>query len=535
MPGRFRIALPLALAGVALMIGSQPVLAQHGEHASAARMPLYETVLGPYSRSITTSSAEAQAYFIQGVQLLYAFTPTDALRSFQEAQRLDPQCAMCFFGEAWARGPYLNGGMRADDAPLAFQAAQEARRLASRSATPVERAMVEAMATRYTERHDPATRRQLDETYARAMGEVYREFPTDLEVGSLYAEALMLLQPRRGIWPLEDPAVQRIHTVLEETLALDITHPGACHLYVHATETNQPQKAEACADYLVMSIPGASHINHMPSHTYNRVGRWGDAVRSNVLAVQSDLRAAWGEGFAIYPSHNLHMLFYAASMDGQGAIANQASRDYAKMVRDGSYYQAQTLMRFGRFDEILELRDPPQAPLPRGLWDFARGYAHLRTGSPDSASFYLQRLEQAAAAVPADMMLRVHSARNLLNLADGILRAEVLREQGRLEEAIAAARRSVEIEEGLTYDEPEPFVFPARHWLGALLLEAGRPAEAEREYEADLKVHPNNGWSLTGLEQALRAQGRTAEADRVRARFDEAWVRAETVIRSSRF
>jgi tetratricopeptide (TPR) repeat protein len=535
MFGRFGVVLPLALAGAALMIGSQPVLSQHGEHAATARMPLYETVLGPYTRAITTSSPEAQAYFVQGVQLLYAFTPSDAVRSFQEAQRLDPQCAMCFWGEAWGRGPYLNGGMRADDAPLAFQAVQEARRLAARSATPVERAMIEAMATRYTERHDPATRRQLDEGYARAISEVYREFPEDLDVGTLYAEALMLLQPRRGIWPLEDPAVQRIHTILEETLARDITHPGACHLYVHATETNRPDKAEACADYLVMSIPGASHINHMPSHTYNRVGRWGDAVRSNVLAVQSDQRAQWGEGFAIYPSHNLHMLFFAASMDGQGAIANQASRDYAKMVRDGSYYHAQTLMRFGRFDEILELRDPPQGTLARGLWDFARGYAHLRTGSADSASYYLRRVEQTSASVPADMMFRMHSARNLLDFADGILRAEVLREQGKLEEAIAAARRSVEIEDGLTYDEPEPFVFPARHWLGALLLEAGRPQEAEREYEADLRVHPHNGWSLFGLEQALRAQNRHAEADRVRTRFEDAWTRAETVIRGSRF
>lgn len=497
-------------------------------------MALHAT-LGPYARTITTASPEAQAYFTQGLQLMYAFTPEDAARSFREAQKQDPECAMCYWGEAWAWGPYLNGPMDADDAPRAFAAIRKAGSLAANGAD-VERALIEAMAVRYEPEHDADRRASLDSAYARAMEEVWAAHPGDLDVGTLYGESLMLLEPRRGNWDIERPEIQRIHQVLEGVLAIDIEHPGACHLYVHATEsTTKPGKAEACAEHLGDAIPGASHINHMPSHTYNRIGRWGDAVRANIQAWHSDQRAQYGEGFAIYPSHNLHMLVFAASMDGQGAIAIQAGKDYAKLVPDGVFYRSLALLRFGRFDEILELEDRPTAPLFAGIWAFARGYAHLRLERADSARAYLEGVKGDAERLADSVQFRGHTAGQLLGVLGGILEGELLAADGRYEEAVAVLERTVEIEDGLRYDEPEPLNLSARHYLGAVLLEAGRPADAERVYREALEDHPRNGWCLFGLNRALEDQGRAYEAARVRDEFARAWARADVWLRASRF
>ncbi len=502
-------------------------------------MPLHEGALGPFHRTVTTDSREAQAYFDQGIQLMYAFTPERAARSFREAQERDPECAMCYWGEAWAWGPYLNGRMSADDAPRAYAAIQRASELAAAdgNVTPVERALIEAMATRYEPTHDADRRTELDSIYSEAMADVRERFPTDLEAGTLYGESLMLLEsPRADSWNLDNPLTRRAHRVLEDVLARELTHPGACHLYIHATEsTEAPEKAEPCADYLGTAIPGASHVNHMPSHTYNRIGRWNDGVRANLRAWHSDLTAReGGDAFAIYPSHNLHMLLFAASMAGQGAVAIQAGKDYDALVGDGDFYHALTLLRFGRFDEVLALDDAPAATVQRGLWAFARGHAHLRTGSADSARAYLERIESAVRDHPGARYRR-HDADELLPVVAGILRGEILREDGDLDGAVAALEEAVAAEDALNYDEPEPLNFSARHWLGAALLEADRPEEAERVYRASLEDHPRNGWSLIGLEEALRARGRDFEADRVRDRLDEAWPLADHRVTASRF
>jgi tetratricopeptide (TPR) repeat protein len=518
-----------------------PLQAQHDHpEANEARvepeMPLLTAVLGPYSRKITTGSPLAQAYFDQGMQMVFAFTYSVAIGSFQEAQRQDPTCAMCFWGEALARGPFLNGTMSAANAGPAYTAAQKAVSLADDRLTPAERGLVRAMGIRYVERHDPATRAPHDSAYSRAMEELYRAHPEDLDVGTLYAESLMLLDTNRGQYRLGSPFVQSFHRVLEGVLARDIRHPGACHLYVHGTEaTEAPEKAEACADHLGSSIPGASHINHMPSHTYNRIGRWDTAVQSNVRAWLSDQRSEFGEGVSYAATHNLHMLLFAGSMGGQGAVAAAAAEEYGRQVSGGAFYHALVLHRFGRFDEVLALTEAPAQPLQRGLWDFARGYAHLREGATDSAAAYLARVDEAAATLPQNVVFRGHTAAQLLGITGDILRGELLRSEGKLEDAIAAFQRGAERQDGLRYDEPEPLNFAARHWLGAALLEAGRPAEAERVYVTSLEKHPRNGWSLFGLEQALRAQGKNAEADQVRERFRSEWARADVMIRSSRF
>ncbi len=529
---------PVSIAlGLSALLAA-PAAAAPQEAPADDGIPLYTVGLGPLSRPVTTQVPEAQAWFDQGLQLMYAFAVGDGLRSFREAWSVDPDCAMCRWGEAWALGPYLNGPMNDADEPRAHESATRALELARRpgGATPVELALMEAMAVRYAPRPDPDGRAARDSAYARALADVYARFPHDLEVGTLYGESLMLLEPRRGTWPLEKPSVRRIHGVLEETLARDLSHPGACHLYIHATEsTPDAGKAEPCAELLGSAIPGASHINHMPSHTYNRIGRWSDAVRANQQAWHSDQKAAIGEGFAIYPSHNLHMLLFAASMDGQGAVALQAARDYARLVEGGQFYVALTLLRFGRFDELVELDDAPDDPVFRGLWTAARGVGHVWTDAPDSARAHLDAVKALVAEHGDEAQFRGHTATQLLGVLGGLLEGELLRSQGRLGDARSVLEDAVAVEDGLRYDEPEPLPFSVRHWLGALLLEMDEAVAAEGVFRAALDDHPLNGWSLFGLEQALRAQGRHGDAGLVRREFDGAWADADVWIRAARY
>ena len=498
-------------------------------------MKLFEKGLGPLTRTVTTDVVEAQAFFNQGLQLMYAFTPEDAARSFREAQKKDPSCSMCYFGEAWAWGHYLNGPMGPGDLPRAQEAIQMARRLAE-DASGVEKALIGAMEVRYVGRTDRSPQIAVDTLYSEAMADVYAEYPTDLDVGFLYAESLFLLEPRRGYRNIDKPEVQAPNQVLEAVLDQDIRHPGNCHLYIHATEsTTQPHKAEACAEYLGNEIPGASHIEHMPSHTWNRVGRWAEGVRANTLAWHSDQKAAIGEGFAIYPSHNLHMLLFAASNDGQGAVAMQAGKDYDELTGT-STYEILTKIRFGRFKEILEMQgEPDPNPIFKGFWDFGRGYAHLKTGDVEQASQFLNEIELGAEGASERAIFRQHSAKDMLAIVGGILKGEMLREEGRLGEAIEIFKQAVELEDQLEYDEPEPLNFSVRDWLGSALIEAGRFSEAEEVYKLALEDHPHNGWSLFGLEQALRSQGKRGPADEALRAFVEAWQRSDVWLTTSHF
>jgi tetratricopeptide (TPR) repeat protein len=491
---------------------------------------LYKSGLGPFKRPISSSNAEAQAYFNQGFQMMYAFAKAEAVRSFRESWKRDANCAICYWGEAWAWGSYLNAPMNAEEAPHAYAAIQKARALASH-ADAKERALIDAMTVRYVEKFDAAKRVEQDRAYADAMKKVADRYPDDLDIVALYGDALFLLEPRRGTRDANAPNVKRLHEVLESVLSRDVHHPGACHLYVHATEsTVVPERAEACAEFLGKSIPGASHINHMPSHTWNEVGRWGDSVRSNLEAWHSDLKAAVGEGFAIYPEHNLHMLLYAASYDGQGAIAMRAGKDYAKLTGD-SFYEVLTLIRFGRFDEVLAVTSRPKGDIQGGLWDFSQGYAHLKQGQADFAKVYLDRVRKTAETSKAQF--RVSPANELLSVVAGILDGEMKRMAGDRSGAIAQFRTAADIQEALTYDEPEPLPFSARHWLGAVLVEDKQFSEAEAVYRAELEHHPHNGWSLLGLQLALAGQNKADAA--VDADLKASWSRADTWIRSSRF
>ena len=486
------------------------------------------SALGPYSWKITTSSEMAQKYFDQGIQMRYAYGMNDAARSFRQAHYADPDCAMCYWGEAFSLGSFLNGGMTAEKAPYAHEAIEKAVEL-SGNATALERDLIMAARDRYPADYDPDNRRPVDEAFAERMKNVYEKYPDNHEVAVVYAVALFLLEERRGYRDINDPDLIYLHDVLLGVLNEDIAHPGACHLYIHATEsTQQPELALPCADYLSDAVPAASHIQHMPSHTWNEVGFWGKSVRANTKAWHSDLKSRQGEGFSYAPGHNLHMLLFAASMDGQGAVATQAGKDYTKETGN-SMYQVLTLLRFGRYDEIPGVTDRPEAEVAGGYWDFAQGYAAAHNGDLDLARDYLAKVQ--ALAETSTARFRFHDASQLMGLSAAILEGEILRLDGDLDGAIVLFRRAAELDDQQPYDEPQPIPYAARHWLGAALLEAGRYAEAEDEYRTELADHPHNVWSLTGLKAALDAQGKTDEA--VDADFEESTARMDVWITTS--
>ena len=512
-----------------------PALAQHAEgalpHDFDEPIKLYTVGLGTFTRPISSKNAEAQAYFNQGFQLMYAFARAEAGRSFREAQRRDPECAICYWAEAWVWGPYISEGRTAEHEIRAYAAIQKARTLVGAHANAKEKALIQAMAARYTGRFEGERRVAADRAYAQAMARVAESYPDDLDIATFYAEALFLLLPRPGSFDLNDPDVARVLRVLESALKRDIRHPGACHLYVHTTElTREPQRAEPCVEYLGNAVPGASHLNHMPAHTWTRVGRWGDAVRASLQAWQSDQKAVKGEGFLTYPAHDLQMLVYAASFDGQSAPAISAARGIAKLTGDPMYLSL-ALVRFGKFADVATMGERPTDEIPAGMWDFAHGYAALRAGNNQDARAYFDRM--TATIKTSTAVFKFHPAKVLLGTLAAILEGEIQRTSGNMPAAIAAFERAVALDDSIVIDDPEPLPFPARHWLGAALLDAKRFADAERVYRDDLKRHPHNGWSLVGLQTALKQQGKpSADVD---ADLRNSWGRADTPINASRF
>ena len=508
--------------------------APHNKHMSMAKpgtpIQLLPQALGTYEWRVSTDNTEAQAFFNQGMQLRWAYNMPESVASMVRAQELDPTCAMCFWGEAFSRGSFLNGGMSAEQAAAARIAIQQANQLKANSSA-MERALIEAALVRYPESYDPDKRRPVDQAFADAMAEVYADYPDNHDVATVYAVSLFLLEDRLGYRDLDDPDLRRLHGVLNGVLTQDIKHPGACHLYIHATESSQkPELALACADHLPSSVPMASHIQHMPSHTWNEVGLWGRSVRANIAANNADRRAAQGMGFSYGASHNLHMLLFAASYDGQGAVATQAGKDYRKYANDAQF-EATTLIRFGRFDEVLELDHRPENSASAAIYDFAKGYAMLKSGDPEGAQTTLTALREYVAST--DDKIRFHPAKNVVGVLVHILAGEIQLTDGKVEAAIDSFKQAVALEDSLDYDEPEPLPFAARHWLGQTLLDAGQPTKAEAVFRAELEDHPHNGWSLFGLQQALAAQNLSDAS--VNDDLAKSWARADIWLTGSKY
>lgn len=501
--------------------------------------------LGSHTFKITTTSREAQRAFDRGLIWAYSFGHFAAEQEFRKALLADPQCAMAWWGIALVNGPHINFPVvPPDKAVKAWGAVTNAQQLASHC-TPLEQTLIGALAQRYGN-PQPADRAPLDQAYANAMRAVWKTNLIHPDVATLFAEAAMDLHPW-NYWSEDKPQpwTQEIMSALETALQLDPKHPGANHFYIHIMEaSSNPWRALPSADRLRTLVPDSSHMVHMPSHTYARVGLWEDAARSNRKAMKADERylAAFPRpGFyAMYMAHNKHFLAFVSMMQGQSAeairLANEVvssipedfQRDYTGIVDGFMIFRSEALMRFGRWEEIL--REPMPAhdfPLAIALWHYTRGVAQTALGHADEAHLERYLLRTATTNVPPDRAMGNNSAADLLAIAALTLDGEMLAKAEKFDESVAKLREAVAREDKLVYDEPPDWIQPVRHTLGAVLLRAGRPADAEEIYRQDLKVYPENGWSLMGLRDALQAQHKSAEAAAVNKRFKHQWSRAD--------
>jgi tetratricopeptide (TPR) repeat protein len=513
--------------------------------APADTAQLYDN-LGQHHHAISTSVPLAQQYFDQGLRLTYAFNHAEAIRSYEEAARLDPSCAICWWGVAYAYGPNINAPMDSAAGVAAYAALQKALALRE-SASESERAYIDALATRYAA-VPPANRAALDSAYARAMDEVATRYPDDLDAATLAAEASMDLRPWNYWTPTGEPqpGTLELMTRLEGVIERDPNNPGACHYYIHAVEAVAPAKAVACAERLAGLMPGAGHIVHMPAHIYIRVGRYADAVDANVHAVHTDETfIADGAPSGIYPGfyypHNYHFLALVSRLAGRSATAIDAARaasskmaiPIAAAVPEAANllpYLHTTLLTFGRWEEVLAAPIGfAEVPLAAGQAHYARGVAFAATGRFAEAEAELALVREAGAAVPDGW------PKTVLQIADHALQGEIAARRGEHDAAIGHFRAAAELEDGLAYTEPPYWHWPVRHALGATLLEAGRAGEAEAAYREDLERFPENGWSLFGLAAALEGQGKTEEAEAVRERLRVVWSGSDVTLTASRF
>jgi len=561
-PMAVAFALGLALAPVALAQTdpqAQTGSHKHYEHSNLADQPGPGGVLAPrlqnlgsHTFPVSTTNKDAQLYINQGLNLAYAFNHAEARRAFKEASRLDPNLAMAYWGQALVLGPNINALMETNEEPNALEDVRKADSLKS-SASPREQALIEALGKRYT--GDPAHRQVNDKAYAAAMRDVHQRFPDDLDIAMLYVESVMDLRPW-GYWqrdgsPQEGTA--EIVSITEDAMRRNPKHPGALHMYIHLMEANHAAKAEAAADALLPLMPAAGHMVHMPGHIYQRVGRYNDAIRSNELAVQADedyitqCRAQGLYPMGYYP-HNIHFLWFAATYDGQSAKAIDAARKVAAKIDDGALKQLPitagfrvvpylALTRFGKWDEMLKEPQPPaSSAYLTGMWHYTRGLAFVAKNQLASADQELAKLRVVLKDKSLDgPLFSPNISRNILSIAPEVLAGELAAARKQYDTAISHLEKAVRLEDALVYTEPSEWHYPPRHTLGAILLEAGRPAEAETVYWEDLRRNRDNGWALFGLAQALRAQNKKEEAAQIDARFREAWARADVTLTASRF
>jgi tetratricopeptide (TPR) repeat protein len=511
--------------------------------------------LGNHTFLVTTGSARAQLFINQGLMLTYGFNHAEATRSFREAARLDPKCAMAYWGMALVLGPNINMAMAPEKEPQAYEMIQKAITL-KKNTSEREQAYIDALAKRYSGEDKP-NRTALDRAYAEAMRDLHNRYPDDLDAATLYAEAVMDLRPwnywTRDMQPY--PETAEVIRVLESVLARNPNHPGAIHLYIHSVELARPELAEDGAERLWKLSPGAGHLVHMPSHIFRRVGRYSDASKSNEDAIAADedyitqCRAQGVYPLAYYP-HNIHFLWDSATMEGRGLVAIEAARKAASSIPAGAWREVPLLhqflvaplfayTRFGEWDLILsEPRPPYDSLFWTGVWHYARGLAFTATGKLDDATQELDSLRRIAALKSLDgyrVTFSRNGAKAILEIAFEVLAGELAAKRGDYESAVARLHRGILLEDNLIYNEPPDWHVPVRQSLGAVLLDAGRFAEAESIYWQDLSRNRENGWSLFGLTQTLRAQGKEEQAVMVEKRFRKAWKRADVTLTASRF
>ncbi|OQW37591.1 MAG: hypothetical protein A4E19_12995 [Nitrospira sp. SG-bin1] len=540
----FAAAALLGSAALSSATESTATPAAQANHSDI--VPLY-TNLGTHHKRISTRVPAAQQYFDQGLRFVYGFNHAEAIRSFRRAAELDPRCAMCYWGIALAHGPHVNVPMDAASGVAAYKAVEKALSLKSHATAP-ERAYIEALAQRY-EANPPADRARLDVAYSRAMGTLAKTYPKDLDAATLYAESLMDLRPW-NYWRPDGtpyPGTKDIVGQLERVLSRSPDHPGACHYYIHAVEAVNPKAAVPCAERLARLMPGEGHMVHMPAHIYIRVGRYNDAVQANHHAIHSDEVFIEGQQptgvypLAYYP-HNIHFLAFASTMAGRSAQAIEAAKTLTAKVdlnaarqigllQEMVPYDVLTLTTFGKWDEVLATPLPPEdLRFSYVMATYARGVAHAAKEEWEEAQAALEMVRAADAATREGA-----EEKTGLSIAVHALSGEIATRRGDLDAGINHFREAAKIEDGGLYAEPPKWYYPIRHSLGAALVKSGHHAEAEKVYREDLRRFPENGWSLFGLAQALRAQGKDTEAAATEARFHKAWPDTDVTLTASRF
>lgn len=524
---------------------------------TARRRPIIFEGLGNYHFKVSTANAAAQKFFDQGLSLYYAFNHAEAYRSFNEASRLDPNCAMAFWGQALCLGPNINAPMDAADAKVVFNAIQKAVFLAPGS-TPREQAYIGALSKRYVA-NPPANRSHLDSAYARAMKKVVEQYPADRDAASLYAEALMDLSPW-NFW-LKDGSAQpwtaEILALLEGVLKRDPKHVGANHFYIHAVEASQ--KAEAgmpSAKRLETLLPAAGHLVHMPAHIYIRTGRYHEGSLSNEASIKADqayLNQCNSQGLyaLIYHPHNYHFLWACTTLEGRKDYALQTSQvlrskaDTALMAGPFGFFVQHmyatpifAMVRFGEWEKLLKMPEPQKnAIYARAMWHYGRGVAYAKTGQTGLA----EREKTALIPLKNDTTLTSISAgalntpNALMEIAGKVLEAEIYAARKNADQAILTLKEAIVLEDQLNYNEPADWHHPVRQILGAVLLKQGKLKEAGQLYRQDLETYPENGWSLSGLYQCLQREGSRQEALQVQARLQKAFAHSDLKLTSSSF
>jgi len=523
--------------------------------ASRTPFPLIDG-LGSHRRPVSHCPPRAQRYFDQGIAFYSGFAHGPAIKSLREAERLAPACAMVHWAIALAYGPNINAPtVEPEAATAAWSELQLAERYAG-EASPVEQALIAALAKRYAQ-PQPADRSSLDAAYADAMRQVWHRFPTDADVGTWFAEALMDLRPwdQFTLDGIQQPGTAEVLATLDAVLRLDLQHPYANHLTIHALEASlEPERAEAAADRLLHLQPILAHNVHMPSHIYVRIGRWQDAIQSNLDAVAAQHRfeaivGPPGKGSLLpgYNAHNEHMLAYAAMMTGESALALAHVRaaircltpDYlAKYPDAGDYFTVmplEVMVRFGAWDAILaEPTTYPEADrFTQAYAHAARAIAFAAKGDIPAARQEQTAFRRAAKLISPTASFSLNPTVRVAALVEPMLEGEIDLRAGQVSPGLAALQQAEALEDGLGYDEPPSWLIPIRHALGAALLQRGRWAEAEAVYRQDLKKLPDNGWSLYGLARTLTLEHRAAEAAAVETRFQAVWAKADVSIDAS--
>ncbi|MGH1362199.1 MAG: tetratricopeptide repeat protein [Calditrichia bacterium] len=538
---------------IALTCGYMVFATQTASEVKTSEVEAYYDI-GNFVQPVTTKSKTAQLWFNRGLAMCYAFNHEEAARCFEKAIEEDPQLAMAYWGWSYALGPNINNlEIPAADIARADSLVNIAAQLATK-APESEQQLIAALAKRYS-KNAPDDRQPMNTAYSDAMRNLHQNSPEDPFIAGLFAESLMILRPWKH-WSADgEPAEEtpEIVSLLESALEKSPDYAMLSHLYIHVMEASPtPEKALEAANSLQGVMPGVGHLVHMPSHIYVLVGDYEKVISSNQKAIEADKLYLEREGaenfYSLYRIHNYHFLVYGAMFDGQSELALKTAREIPKqvpetMLKDWSDFldafmptALHVLIRFGRWEDILAEPEPADyLPVSRAMRYYARSVAYAATNRVPEAEAEYEAFQKERARVPETSILFNNTSLSILDVAEKMAAGEIAYRKGEFDKAFALLREAVQRDDALNYDEPWGWMQPARHALGALLLEQNKTEEAAKVYRKDLKKHPKNVWALQGLAECLERQGKDEESARLKEQLAESAKRADVKVDRSCF